>query len=152
MQTIKLLGSEWASEMTKDIKNAKSRVCLTAMSCQQPHGEKPTPYHVLYNAIKAAARRGVHVDVWLPDSHTAHPATLKNRNTAANLAAAGVIVHLVRGGQLLHAKTCAIDDEIAWVGSGNLTAAASHHNYEAFLRAVCPNTARNIRARWELLA
>jgi phosphatidylserine/phosphatidylglycerophosphate/cardiolipin synthase-like enzyme len=79
------------------------------------------------------------------------PATRGNYGAGRACTAAGIHIHYVTGNRLLHAKTCIIDKHAIWIGSGNFTAAAAHHNHEAYLRADCAKIAAEIVSRWEAL-
>ena len=151
MENITFLASTWAERMAEDVRNAQEQVIMTALSMQQARGSSHGHWHALWSALIAAPGRGVAVKVWLPQPHHAHPATLGNHTAAMTLAKAGVVCQLVKDSHLLHAKTCVIDEQIAYVGSGNFTAAACNHNHEAYLRVDCKRLARDVAARWELL-
>lgn len=127
---------DWALRIADDINEAERAVLMTALSFLPPRTLKLDAFCKLWIAIAAAADRGVAVQVALPMPALAHPATLRNDTAAAALRAAGAVVVLVPTINLLHAKTVVIDARIAWVGSGNMTAAAAHHNRECWLRTI----------------
>ena len=71
-----------------------------------------------------------------------------NGHAAKLLHDLGASVHFLQVDNLLHAKTLSIDESIAWVGSGNWTAAASAHNREAYIRCHSPNMAHSLSRHW----
>lgn len=125
---------DWADAMRHDFEKAQKSIAITALSFLCPRGNKIDPWNRYYMSLAEAALRGVTVSVTLPAPTLAHPATLRNDSAADRLAQIGVTTNLLISGNLLHAKTAIVDNAIAWVGSGNMTAAAAHHNHEAYLR------------------
>lgn len=144
-------GTEWAKGMAYDIKQATQSIHLTALSIHRPTKNGRGAWPDLINAWKAAALQGVRIDLWLPAPSHTHPATLQNMTVGKYLSDQGLNIHLVKPTKLLHAKTCVIDRRIVWIGSGNFTAAAAHHNHEAYMRAECPKIAEELITRWCLL-
>jgi phosphatidylserine/phosphatidylglycerophosphate/cardiolipin synthase-like enzyme len=144
-------GADWAAAMRAECDHAQTSILITALSVLPPGRDASGPWPELYAAWKTAAQRGIKVRVWLPAPSAAHPATRQNHTSAIKMAAAGLFPHLVPGAKLLHAKTCTIDCKSVWIGSGNFTCAAAHHNHEAYLRADCAHIARELAARWEQL-
>lgn len=90
------------------------------------------PHEPLLAALIGAAQRGVMVEVIIPervDSWLAHHA---GRAFLRDLVAAGVRVHLFRGG-LLHTKSVLIDDAWSLFGSLNLDPRSLFLNFELTL-------------------
>ncbi len=139
-------GSTWAAKQADDIAAAQHSITMTAISALPPTRNARGVWPAWWAALTDAARRGVDVQMILPAPSRAHPATRANARTAERLAAAGVRPVLVPGPRLLHAKTALIDDAIVWCGSGNYTAAAAHHNYEAYTRTTDPQMVAAIAA------
>jgi phosphatidylserine/phosphatidylglycerophosphate/cardiolipin synthase-like enzyme len=131
---IKIINTDWAKELTTAIDKAQTRICITALSFLPPRNHKPDAFGMLYSSILGAAALGVQVNVIIPMPGKEHPATAQNASAAATLRAAGCICWLHPMPNLLHAKTVCIDRAEAWVGSGNFTAAAAHHNREAWIQ------------------
>lgn len=125
---------QWASNLAADIGAAQQSITLTAISYLHPRKLQGTPHAELGAAIFSAAARGKRVEIILPATSTNHPATAQNNSQAAYLAAHNIRVTLTPMPRLLHAKTALIDDAIAWIGSGNFTAAACNHNHELYIR------------------
>ncbi len=117
----------WANDIAHDIEGAAQQVIITALSCLPPRKPK------LDNFGRYWSRR-VPVVFVLPAPTVAHPATLRNANASAYLESIGALCFLTGSTNLLHAKTVTIDDRIAWIGSGNITAAAAHFNRECWMR------------------
>jgi len=145
-------GRGWADHMAEECSAARRSIHISALSMLPPgpnaHGDWPE----LWRSWCAATRRGVRVDIWLAAPTPIHAATRGNFGAGRAITEAGMYIHYVRGPQLLHAKTAVIDAASIWIGSGNFTAAAAHHNHEAYLSARCPSIAKQIIERWESLA
>lgn len=124
----------WARDLAADINNATRAIIMTALSMLPPRTIKTDDMSRFWLALAAATSRGVAIQVALPQPSLAHPATLRNEAAARDLAGIGAACILVPPQSLLHAKTIVIDATIAWVGSGNFTAAAVAHNRECYLR------------------
>jgi phosphatidylserine/phosphatidylglycerophosphate/cardiolipin synthase-like enzyme len=133
-------GNGWAATLADDIDSAQTRVTMTALSMLPPRIVQADDISRLWLALIHAAERGIEVTIALPAPSEAHPATLRNHTTALTLRAARIGAVLVPPARLLHAKTTTIDAAIAWIGSGNITAAAAHHNRELYLRTTDPRT------------
>jgi len=146
------MPDSWAATLAEDIRAAGASVVLSALSMQPPRHNNGTPHSDLWQAIIAAPPRGVSATIYLPVPALAHPATLYNTSAAQAAHAHGVQVHFVPMPRLLHAKTAIIDGILVWIGSGNLTAAAAHHNHEAFCRFWSPEIAARLLMRWEQAA
>jgi len=145
-------GEGWAEHMAEQCALARKSIHISALSMLPPGQNATGDWPELWRAWCAAARRGVRVDIWLPSPTGIHPATKGNIGAGRAIVAAGLGIHFVQGNKLLHAKTVVIDAASVWIGSGNFTAAAAHHNYEAYLQARCPKIARQLIERWEGLA
>lgn len=131
----------WAAAMAHDIAAAELSVTITALSMLPPRHDNATDWATWWRALTAAAARGARINVALPTPHIAHPATLRNAAAAAALRDIGAAAVLLPATNLLHAKSALIDANIAWVGSGNMTAAAAHHNIEIYIRTTDHRTA-----------
>ncbi len=77
----------------------------------------PTPD--MMRALRAAARRGVDVQVIVPGRSTSDAAVAAGRAKYGDLLEAGVKLHELQG-RILHAKTAVIDGAWSAVGSSNL--------------------------------
>lgn len=124
----------WPALLAHDVIEARRSITLTSLSLLIPGASAGNPFAALFRCLVAAAARGVRVEIFLAAPSKAHPATAQNATMARRAHDQGVIVCLVPGPRLLHAKTALLDGRVAWAGSGNLTAAASTHNHEFFLR------------------
>jgi phosphatidylserine/phosphatidylglycerophosphate/cardiolipin synthase-like enzyme len=136
----------WPSAMAEALKTSESKITLTALSCLPPAQHKPDAFGLLYSAIIAAAERIKEVIIILPMPSKMHPATAQNATAAATLRAIGCTVWLHPAANLLHAKTCCIDHAEAWIGSGNFTSAAAHHNNEAWMQTDDPRAIADLQA------
>ena len=103
-----------------------------------------TPYLVpddsLLSALTLAARRGVEVEIVLPDRSNHRLADLARRRAMRELSAAGVRLLLVP--DMVHAKAIVFDDALALCGSANLDARSLFLNYELMLAFDAPDDAR----------
>lgn len=142
------LHFEWAQLMAADIAAAKLCVYVSSLSLHPPRRSSTTNIALLWTALERATLNRVTVNMYLPSPSKAHPATAMNQSAAERLHAIGVKVIFLPTVRLLHAKTVSIDDKIAWVGSGNWTAAATAHNREAYLRTTSPAIARRLAMHW----
>jgi phosphatidylserine/phosphatidylglycerophosphate/cardiolipin synthase-like enzyme len=136
--------TDWSQALRRDIESAALCVSLSSLSMLPPTPRQAGAWPELWRALLAAPQRGVATTVVLPKPTSVHPATLQNYKAAVLLAAARVRVLWCPGPRLLHAKTCAVDKRIAWVGSGNFTQAAAAHNHEAWTRLEDPPLAAHL--------
>lgn len=142
----KIITSGWARELTEAINLADKKVTITALSFLPPRSHKPDEFGKLYSAIMSAAATGIDTTIILPMPSKEHPATAQNASAAATLRAIGCTVYLRASRNLLHAKTAIIDMAEAWVGSGNMTAAAAHHNREVWMFTDDPRAIAELQA------
>jgi phosphatidylserine/phosphatidylglycerophosphate/cardiolipin synthase-like enzyme len=142
------LHTEWAAPLARDIADARASVLITSLSLQPRKRDSAHPMSLLWRAIEFAIEAGAGVTFVMPAPSRSHPATAFNLSAAADLQAIGARVAFAPPANLLHAKTVCIDSQVAWVGSGNWTAAASAHNREAYIRAVCPALADSLSRHW----
>lgn len=145
-------GAGWCAALAAECAAAQHTIHMTALSMHAPtaHAHGAWPY--LWSALANAVTRGVEVHIWLAAPSSIHPATRGNITAGRAAAAHGIHTHYVTGTNLLHAKTAVIDAHAVWIGSGNFTSAAAHHNHEAYLRADCPRIAAELIHRWQMLA
>jgi phosphatidylserine/phosphatidylglycerophosphate/cardiolipin synthase-like enzyme len=140
---------DWARTMRADVDAARVSIALSALSLQPPRSKSPGDWPRLWNALCEAAARKVDVTLYVPQPTPTHPATRFNSYTASAAAAAGITCRLIRGPRLLHCKSLTVDSRIVWIGSGNFTAAAAHHNIEAYTRTDSADFAAQVLARWK---
>jgi phosphatidylserine/phosphatidylglycerophosphate/cardiolipin synthase-like enzyme len=143
------LHTAWAQPLADDIAQARHSVLLSSLSLQPRKPGSSNPVSRLWDALETAVRAGASIIFMLPQPSTSHPATAYNLTAANNLSALGARPVFAPPSNLLHAKTCAIDDRIIWIGSGNWTAAAAAHNREAYLRCESPALAQKLREHWQ---
>lgn len=128
------LAEHWAQEIAADCAQAQRSITISAISLQPPRQITEMPWPQLWKSWILAAQRGVMVSIFLPSVSRAHPATAYNAAAALTAFNAGMRVRFVPQPHLLHAKTVILDENIVWIGSGNMTAAAAHHNHELYCR------------------
>jgi cardiolipin synthase len=91
-----------------------------------------TPYFVpdvsLETAMRLAARRGVRIDLCMPQSSNHKLADFARNRALRSLSLAGVNVHLLP--DMCHAKAVVFDDALALSGSVNLDSRSLLLNYE----------------------
>lgn len=94
-----------------------------------------TPYFIpnptLLMSLTLAARRGVKVDLVLPDRSNHRLADIVRHQSLRELATAGARVWLLP--RMIHAKAIVIDDELAFIGTANLDERSLFLNYELML-------------------
>lgn len=110
-----------------------------------------TPYFVpessLLTALSLAARRGIDVDLVLPERSNHRLADFARHRALRDLVAAGGRVWMHP--RMVHAKAVMIDDELALVGSANLDGRSLFLNYEMMV-AFYERTAVMDFAHWVL--
>ena len=108
-----------------------------------------TPYFLpdasLAQALSLAARRGLAVDLVLPERSNHRLADIARNRPLRELTEAGVRVWRVP--HMVHAKAVVIDDELALAGSANLDARSLFLNYELMVAFYEPADVRRF-ARW----
>jgi cardiolipin synthase A/B len=91
-----------------------------------------TPYFVpdisLETAMRLAARRGVQIDLCIPQMSNHRLADFARNRSLRALSQAGVNVHLMPG--MNHAKAVVFDESVAFTGSVNLDSRSLLLNYE----------------------
>ncbi|KEO60498.1 cardiolipin synthase [Thioclava indica] len=111
-----------------------------------------TPYFVpgegLDAALRAAARRGVHVRLIVPRRNDSRFVGFASRSYYPALIAAGVEI-FEHGPGILHAKTLLADDHALILGSANLDRRSYELNYEACILMSDPELARDLAAAQE---
>ncbi len=112
------------SGLLKALRQAESCIYIT------------TPYfvptHRLVRTIKAAAKRGVHVRLIIPEKSDHYAVDLAARAYFHSLLQAGVQIFLYSG-NMIHSKAIIVDGTWATVGSMNLDSASLLYNFEANL-------------------
>lgn len=103
------------------------------------------PDHTLLGALKAAARRGVDVQVLLPWVSNHVLADWVSRGYFAECLEAGIKLLGYRGA-MIHAKTCTIDGEWSTIGTANLDRLSAIGNYEVNARIFSPELAAEMEA------
>lgn len=86
------------------------------------------PDHALIDSLKAAAQRGVNVQVLVPWTSNHIIADWLARGNFTECLKAGIHVFGYR--HMLHAKTCTIDGQWSTIGTANLDRLSSVGNYE----------------------
>ncbi len=146
------LAENWAEEMRADCEKATHSILISSLSLAPPRHPSQTPFGRLWQSWADAAARNVQVTFFLASPTKVHPATAQNATAGALAFKAGIRVRFVPQPNLLHAKSAVIDEHIVWIGSGNMTAAAAHHNHEIYIRVESQNIAHRIATRWDKIA
>lgn len=93
-------------------------------------------------ALIDAAKRGVHVRVFLDQSEEQNFSTQANRSVARELRRHKIKVRLDAPGRTTHTKLIVIDRRYVFLGSHNLTHSALRHNNEASVFIESPSIAQ----------
>ncbi len=106
-----------------------------------------TPYFIpglrFLRAMLRAVRRGVEVEIILPERSDVPLVRLVNRSYYVALLKGGIKVY-ERQGTILHAKVMLIDSSWAVVGSANLDQRSFHRNYEVSVIVASPEFGRQV--------
>ena len=106
-----------------------------------------TPYLVpdesLLMALTNAARRGVHVQLIVPQRVDSFLARHASRSYYGELMEAGVGIHEYRGG-LLHTKVVLVDNEVCYLGTVNLDMRSFYLNLEITIALHSPEDCRSV--------
>ncbi len=106
------------------------------------------PERVLVRALCAAARRGVRVELLLPERTDAWLVRWAGRASYERLLKSGVAIREV-GHRILHAKVAVFDGEVLLTGSANLDYRSFRHNLEIAVTVFDGPTAGAARAALE---
>ena len=105
--------------------------CFTARSCIQISTPYFVPDSTLLMALTLAARRGVSVDLLLPQKSNHWLAEIARHVALRELSSAGGRAWMFP--QMMHAKVVVIDDQLAMAGSANLDERSLFLNYELMI-------------------
>jgi cardiolipin synthase A/B len=94
------------------------------------------PDDALIAALSITARRGVAVDLYIPEASNHRLADLARHRGLRELARQGCRIHLVR--PMAHAKAVVVDDMIAIAGSSNLDGRSLFLNFELMVAFYSP--------------
>lgn len=116
------------------------------------------PTHKLARALKAAADRGVDVQIIIPEKSDYYAVDLGARAFFHMLLESGVRIFLFTG-NMIHSKSTVIDGNWATVGSMNLDSASMLYNFEAniitentaFAEELSAHFVRDIQETYEVL-
>ncbi|WP_306112664.1 MULTISPECIES: cardiolipin synthase [unclassified Roseovarius] len=114
-------------------RGATPQLFANLIACAQHDLTLSTPYFVpdatVFEALCAAAHRGVNVTLIFPKVNDSWVVAAASRSYYRRLLEAGCVIHEFEGG-LLHAKTLTIDGRISLIGSSNLDLRSFDLNYE----------------------
>ncbi len=105
------------------------------------------PDHALRRCLRKAARRGVDVKLIVPGESDVRSVQWAGERTYAGLLRAGVAIHVWYGSHM-HAKTVAVDDAWASIGSYNLDYMSLFWNMEVVVEIVGETTAGHLREQF----
>ena len=117
---------------------------LTAIERAQRHIYISTPYFIpdqqVLRALKAAAARGVDVQVMVPKDSNHIVADWVSRGFYAELLEAGITILLYKA-CMIHAKTATVDGQWSTVGTANIDRLSLGYNYETNIGVLDPEFA-----------
>lgn len=106
---------------------------LAGLACARHRVQFSTPYFLPINgidrAIEAAARRGVHVDIFLPEHNNLRLVQWASRNFWPRIVDGGARLWLV-GGPFDHSKIMLVDSDWSFIGSSNWDPRSLRLNFE----------------------
>lgn len=143
--TTRLLTANWLLTIADEISVAERCATITALSFHPPRATARGHIGTFWQAVAAAAKRGVSVTIIAPPPSKQHPACGMNIGAARHCAEIGATFIFKNLPGLLHAKTALIDGRLAFIGSGNYTAAAAHHNHEAYIYTDDPQPVADLK-------
>jgi cardiolipin synthase len=106
------------------------------------------PDRVLLSALKAAARRGVDVQVLVPWASNHVVVDWLARTLFTQCLKSGIRILGYRGA-MIHAKTCTVDGQWSTIGTANLDRLSSVGNYEVNVEIYSPELARQMEDLFE---
>jgi cardiolipin synthase len=106
------------------------------------------PDRVLLSALKAAARRGVNVEVLVPWTSNHVFADWLARTQFSQCLKSGIRIFGYRRA-MIHAKTCTVDGQWSTIGTANLDRLSSVGNYEVNVEVYSPELARQMEELFE---
>ena len=131
-----------------DRSETMARMTLAAINAAQRDITITTPYLVpdepTVVALAMAAGRGVQVNLVVPYRSDHRIVSAAGRACFDPLLAAGVRIYQHHGG-LLHAKTTAVDDSFALLGSSNIDMRSFYLNYEITVLLYGPHVTHQVR-------
>lgn len=122
-----IVGANFIDEVIPLIKNAKKNIDIVSYDWRWYSDQPDHPIQIFNIAVANAIKRGVFVR-----------AVLNNSAFLASFLSVGIRARALKDKRTLHAKMILIDDEIAIVGSHNLSKNAMAHNVELSLIADIP--------------
>jgi phosphatidylserine/phosphatidylglycerophosphate/cardiolipin synthase-like enzyme len=125
---------EWSPALLADLRAAQHTITIAAHSFMVPIGAARTSWLQTWETLIEKSNQYCAVNLYLAAPLLSHPATLNNVHAATKAHKHGIRCTLLKPPRVLHAKFAVIDNHLTWVGSGNMTAAAHHHNREVWLR------------------
>lgn len=106
------------------------------------------PDHVLLNSLKAAAARGVDVQVLVPWTSNHIVADWASHAYFTECLEAGIRIFGYEHA-MIHAKTCTVDGELTTIGTANIDRLSSVGNYEINAVIVNPDVAKQMERIFE---
>ena len=106
------------------------------------------PDHILLNSLKAAAARGVDVQVLVPWTSNHIVADWASHAYFTECLKAGIRIFGYEHA-MIHAKTCTVDGELTTIGTANIDRLSSVGNYEINAVIVNPDVAKQMERIFE---
>ncbi|MDF1577332.1 MAG: phospholipase D-like domain-containing protein [Desulfurivibrionaceae bacterium] len=143
-----LSDADYFPILLKKIRAAQNSIDLTMFVFKTTNASTNRP-RLVVEELRAAARRGVKVRVFLEESGYDENLNKTNRQTAEKLRGKGIEVFFDSPAVTTHSKLVVTDRRFSFVGSHNLTHAALTYNNELSLLVDDPGLAQNLTAYME---
>jgi phosphatidylserine/phosphatidylglycerophosphate/cardiolipin synthase-like enzyme len=125
-----LTGGQWAAEFCRAVRGARVTLDVLTYTVLHTRVRVADPESDPFNALLAAAHRGVNVRLCRSHAQNIAYSTTRGFPTADALKRSGVTLRVHPSRPTLHAKLLLVDGVAALIGSANISRAAASSNVE----------------------